>query len=201
MRFKKSVCLIALVLIFSLLLCGCNQEPPVAEEPTEETLFASSRSFYHSPSFYWPYVITLEIPTTHKIPIEFLFQLKIGLINTNSYRYAFQRTIEAEGFEISTPFDISVKDFVADDYYDVRSAPYYIDVKSVDETTRANYTEMITLKMYDMTPRSGSIFVHVENGDGDYKWGDFNVLTYATDGKYIAFSLESQEAAQAMLEK
>ena len=198
-RFKKTF--LVLLLVFSLLLCGCSQDPPVVEEPAEETLFTSSRSFYHSPEFYWPYVITLEIPTTHKISIEFLFQLKIGLINTNSYRYAFQRTIKAEGFEISTPFDISVKDFVTDDYYDVRSAPYYIDVNSVDETTKANYTEMITFKMYDMTPRSGSIFVGVESGDGDYKWGDFNVLKYATDGEYIAFSLESQEAAQAMLDK
>ena len=201
-RIKEAF--LVILLCFSLLLCGCGQEPPIVDEPTEEKLFESTMrgpDYWYSNGGYFPYVITAEIPTTRKISVEFLSQIKIGLMTIDSTDYSFCRIIEAEGFEISTPFDNSVKDSTADVYYDVRNEPYYVDAKSVDETTRASYTEMITLKMYDMTPRSGCVVIHLQDSYDDEQYFVFKGIDYATDGEYIAFSLESPEAAQAMLEK
>lgn len=202
---NKPFLLIASVLILSLLLCGCSQEPPI-NEPTEikeEKLFKSILE-YSFPEHALPCaILTMQITTTNKIPVDFSYQVKLGVMNLYFECEEVYRYIYAEGFEYSTPFKSNETDSSRVIYYNYNKEPFLMNSKDVDVTTQGEYTELLTFKLCDTTPRIGYILVEIQTFPDSPQGVNtmWIYLDYATDGEYIAFSLESQEAARAMLEK
>ena len=206
MKCRKIMGLISLLVIFSLLLCGCNTDEPPINEPTEikeEKLFKSVLEYSMTDEFGICAVLTMQIATTNKIPVDFSYQVKLGVINLYFECEEVYRYIYAEGFEYSTPFKSNETDSSRVVYYNYNKEPFLMNSKDVDVTTQGEYTELLTFKLCDTTPRVGYILVEIQTFPDSPQGVNtmWIYLDYATDGEYIAFSLESQEAAQAMLEK
>ena len=206
MKRRKIMGLISLLVIFSLLLCGCNTDEPPINEPTEikeEKLFKSVLEYSMTDEFDICAVLTMQIATTNKIPVDFSYQVKLGVINLYFECEEVYRYIYAEGFEYSTPFKSNETDSSRVVYYNYNKEPFLMNSKDVDVTTQGEYTELLTFKLCDTTPRVGYILVEIQSFPDSPQGVNtmWIYLDYATDGEYIAFSLESQEAARAMLEK
>ena len=206
MKQRKIMGLISLLVIFSLLLCGCNTDEPPINEPTEikeEKLFKSVLEYSMTDEFDICAVLTMQIATTNKIPVDFSYQVKLGVINLYFECEEVYRYIYAEGFEYSTPFKSNETDSSRVVYYNYNKEPFLMNSKDVDATTQGAYTELLTFKLCDTTPRVGYILVEIQSFPDSPQGVNtmWIYLDYATDGEYIAFSLESQEAARAMLEK
>ena len=80
MKQRKIMGLISLLVIFSLLLCGCNTDEPPINEPMEskkEKLFKSVLEYSIPDEFVICAVLTMQITTTNKIPVDFSYQVKL----------------------------------------------------------------------------------------------------------------------------
>lgn len=202
-NLKKT--LLVTLLVLSLLLCGCDtitDEPPL-DIQRQQKLFLSTLEYFVSGNITRCAILTMQIATTDKIPVDFLWQIKLGVMNPYSDEDQMRRYIYADGFKISTPLRSNVEDKTSEVYYRFDQEPYRVSSNETDITTQGNYTELLTFQLYDLTPRTGEITVKIEpvvHLPGTYNC-EIIRAHFATDGEYIAFSLESKEAAQAMLEK
>ena len=145
-----------------------------------------------------------EIPGVEKYEIDSLIPIKIGVGNgSNKFSYG-KLIISAGNFEISSNRGERITDELIVEYYDFNAGtkhyPKY-PYERTDEGRVCQYHERIYLRYIGEGSTSGAISVFVFGGTeaSVLKSGDGVDFYYATDGEYIAFSVESEKKAQAAL--
>ena len=157
------------------------------------------------------------IKNTERMPINEVFdmQLGVGCGVYNAGYTDFALLVKADGFEISDKDKNSFNDEYNREYEILDMNDFfsnfigtlssdYIDLGDTNIYVRQNfkYREDVRLICNDKKERSGSIIVEVrglENGKFQ-KYDHIDLaIYYATDGEYIAYSVESEDAAKRAL--
>ena len=150
-----------------------------------------------------PVATSAEIPGVEKYEIDSLIPFKIGVGNASTIFSYGKLVIKADDFEISSNRGERITDELIVEYYDFNEGkhiPKY-PYERTDDGKICQYHERIYLRYVGEDSKSGAIFVSVYGGTGASALEGYDavVFYYATDGEYIAFSVESEKKAQAAL--
>ena len=162
-----------------------------------------------------PYMSTdIIIKTAEKIPIGEAFDMQVGVgtAATNIGYTDFALVIRIDGFEISDKDGNCFSDEYYREYEQVNVGDFSVISKVAKNLGSAaiytqddfDYRESIRVICTDKSEHSGEIFVEVRGlRNGEYlkiPADRINItIYYATDGKYIAYSVESEDAAKRAL--
>lgn len=148
------------------------------------------------------------IESLEHVPVGNRFDIDIGFIAEHKNRKNGVLKVEADGFSI---FDASGKNYDSRyevNYTDLDTEKYGFsgglergDGYKVYRTLAFDYTEELSFICEDMTEHSGKIHISFSTDEETVcveGYADLDIY-YATDGKNIAYSIESEDAAKREL--
>ena len=217
---KKFISMLLVAVMLCVVLSSCGEEPTAEPAPLSVTTKVMSREYYEAHKDYNdfgidPIILRTTIPTAEKLPIEVIFPLNIGIGLTFGRPIMVDETIYNANLEImditgenNEIFNVYTQDFKE---FEVRQqrptlVAYYGDI-GINNGYRISLDEYFEQKTYDFTTiylqvdcreeKSGSLHF-ILNYYSRYQEMD---LYYAMNSEYIAYSVESVEAAQNALLK
>ena len=153
-------------------------------------------------------VLGVDIPTTKPLPVSESVNIDVGVAYGNSVPTSGDLRVEAEGFSIAGEDGVGCADKYSFSYDDVCYDNYGWERRREDPNeiiklpSTIDHWESVTLTCGDIGERSGVIKISASSrAVKDVEPGDshFTNLYYATDGKNIAYSVESEDAAKRAL--
>ena len=154
-------------------------------------------------------LLEVAIPTLNSVPLGDSIRIDIGVGYGNAEPTGGNLKIKADGFSISGNDGVDCSNeyaFLYDDAcydkYGYKSRCDYSPVGcAIYKNPEFDHRETVTLTCNDISEHSGTIKVSASSTEVDGGYGDYNNINlyYATDGKYIAYSLESEDAAKREL--
>ena len=154
-------------------------------------------------------VMEAELQTVERVPIGEPFDITVGVGHESAFLTGYFKVL-ADGFTMSdTDVDDTENEFVKtyDDFnpdkFEVKSGGYgYGKGTRIYGRPIFRHYEHISLVSSDISERSGKILLqaHGESSENPKLNGGSRItLYYATDGKYIAYSVDSEDAAKHAL--
>ena len=217
---KRLISLILAAVMMCMALSACGEEA-IEPAPLSVTTKVITREYYEAHKDWSDFgidhiILSATISTAAKMPIDVIFPVKIGLALTSG-RYPYYedaafynanlRLVDLFG-KRNEMFDVYTSELKE---FEIGQQPlsliaYYGDI-GIDDKYRISLDEYFEQKTYDFT----TLYLQVdcrEEKSGNLRF-TLNYcsyhqeidLYYAMDGEYIAYSVESVEAAQEALNK
>ena len=150
--------------------------------------------------------VLATVESLEPIPVGDSFSIVVGAGIKRTDIVAGSMTVQAEGFSISNESgnsteDKYVREFTDFNYYNFGFSSGVAD--GVYTAPSFDWSEELSLTLLDKTERSGKIEIivrgeRVDANDFHPGWDSVSVY-YATDGEYIAYSVQSEDAAKLAL--
>ena len=151
-------------------------------------------------------VVIAELPSVEKYELKSVPAIKIGVGNGSRHFQRGELTIGATNFMIEVFEGASAETELVLEYFDFNTGTKHYPKYDCERTSEGNsckYYERVYFQYVGEGPSSGVISVSLYGATEDLQQysGDRVAFYYATDGEYIAFSVESEKKAQAALKK
>lgn len=198
---KKSISIILVAVILCLGLSACGEEPNLK--------FASPRTSREEYNWFVENKVSIyatltvvngEIPTAEKVPVNWAFPVKLflGIRKGSAKQKDPLFSIYADGFKIDTSLGEAQENQYEHTFYrnNESYSALYVTSDDILDNNIVYPVDMYLTYLSDEI-RSGDITLRLMTDDG--KGSKQASFYYATDGEYIAYSVESISAAKKAL--
>ena len=210
---KKFISMILVAVMLCMALSSCGEEPTAEPAPLSVTTEAKDYSGLIQSGDRT--LLAIEIPTAEKIPVDVIVpvKIKVGLRLSRDpchEEWVYNATLQIRDVDgkVDERFDVYTSEFKE---FEPQQKPkslisYYGDI-SLNGDFLISYDEFFEQKTYDFATVYLQLdYRGVASDNLSFRFGylyedKLLPIYYATDGEYIAYSVESIAAAQAALEK